>query len=80
MGSNAHLLPDYASVEMQENPALRGKRIAVCGSKEDRHGIVLTANYPAQRMGVNTGQAIRQAQQCCRHLTIVPAAHRQDDG
>lgn len=31
----------YASVEMQENPQLRGKRIAVCGSKEDRHGIVL---------------------------------------
>ena len=48
----------YASVEMQENPTLRGKRIAVCGSKEDRHGIVLTASYPAKRMGVKTGMAI----------------------
>ena len=72
MGSNAHLLPDYASVEMQENPQLRGKRIAVCGSKEDRHGIVLTASYPAKWMGVKTGMAIWQAQQCCRDLIIVP--------
>ena len=51
----------YASVEMQENPALRGKQIAVCGSKEDRHGIVLTASYPAKHMGVKTGMAIWQA-------------------
>ncbi|MBE5774039.1 MAG: hypothetical protein E7337_08905 [Clostridiales bacterium] len=42
----------YASVEMNENPSLRGKAIAVCGSTEDRHGIVLTASYPAKRMGV----------------------------
>ena len=32
----------YASVEMNENPALKGKAVAVCGSTEDRHGIVLT--------------------------------------
>ena len=62
----------YASVEMQENPALRGKRIAVCGSKEDRHGIVLTASYPAKHMGVKTGMAIWEAQQHCRDLIIVP--------
>ena len=62
----------YASVEMQENPQLRGKRIAVCGSKEDRHGIVLTASYPAKWMGVKTGMAIWQARQCCRDLIIVP--------
>ena len=31
----------YASVEMALNPELRGKAIAVCGSIEDRHGIVL---------------------------------------
>ena len=58
----------YSSVEMQENPTLRGKRIAVCGSKEDRHGIVLTAGYQAKRMGVKTGMAIWEAQRCCRDL------------
>ena len=67
----------YASVEMQENPTLRGKRIAVCGSKEDRHGIVLTASYPAKRMGVKTGMAIWEAQKCCRDLIIVPPHYRE---
>ena len=28
---------------------LRGKKVAVCGSTENRHGIVLTASYPAKR-------------------------------
>ena len=65
----------YSSVEMQENPTLRGKRIAVCGSKEDRHGIVLTASYPAKRMGVKTGMAIWRRKNAaatsssCRHTT-----------
>ena len=30
----------YASVEINENPRLRDKAIAVCGSTENRHGIV----------------------------------------
>ena len=62
----------YASVEMQENPQYRGKAIAVCGDPEARHGIVLTASYPAKRMGVKTGMAIWQAKQCCRDLLVVP--------
>lgn len=62
----------YASVEMNENPWLRGKAIAVCGSTEDRHGIVLTASYPAKRMGVKTGAANWQARQCCPGLICVP--------
>ena len=62
----------YASVEMQEEPSLRGKPIAVCGDPEARHGIVLTASYPAKRMGVRTGMAIWQAKQCCRDLIVVP--------
>ena len=48
----------YASVEMQEHPELRGKSIAVCGDPEARHGIVLTASYPAKRMGVKTAMPI----------------------
>lgn len=62
----------YASVEMNEHPELRGKPIAVCGSTENRHGIVLTASYPAKRMGVKTAMANWQAKQACPNLICVP--------
>ena len=65
----------YASVEMQEHPELRGKSIAVCGDPEARHGIVLTASYPAKRMGVKTGMPIWEAKQHCRDLIVVPASY-----
>ena len=41
----------YASVEMMLNPALRGKAVAVCGSTEDRHGIVLAKSELAKKPG-----------------------------
>ena len=61
----------YASVEMNEHPDLRGKQVAVCGSTENRHGIVLTASYPAKRAGVKTGMANWQAKQACPGLIMV---------
>ena len=61
----------YASVEMNEHPELRGKAIAVCGSTENRHGIVLTASYPAKRRGVKTGMANWEARQACPGLICV---------
>lgn len=63
----------YASVEMAYNPKLQGKPIAVCGDPERRNGIVLTASYPAKRMGVKTGMALWEAQQHCRDIIFVPA-------
>ena len=62
----------YASVEQQRRPELRGKPVAVCGSQENRHGIVLTASYPAKRWGVKTGMAIWQAKQRCPDLVVLP--------
>lgn len=62
----------FASVECMLNPELRGFPVAVCGSKEERHGIVLAKNMPAKAAGVKTGEAIWQAQQKCRGLVIVP--------
>ena len=62
----------YASVEMCENPALRGKKVAVCGSEADRHGIVLTASYPAKRCGVKTAMSCREALERCPDLICVP--------
>lgn len=61
----------YASVEMQEHPELRGLPVAVCGDPDARHGIVLTASYPAKKKGVKTGMAIWQAKQLCRELIVV---------
>ena len=62
----------YASVEQQRHPELRDKPVAVCGSQEERHGIVLTASYPAKRHGVKTGMAVWQAKQHCPDLIILP--------
>ena len=47
----------YASVEMLLNPTLQGKAVAVCGSEEDRHGIVLAKSELAKKAGVKTVQA-----------------------
>lgn len=40
----------YASVECLYTPSLRGKPMAVCGSVDDRHGIVLAKSEAAKRM------------------------------
>ena len=44
----------YASVERRLNPELAGKPVAVCGSKEERRGIVLAKCEIAKRFGVKT--------------------------
>lgn len=62
----------YASVECMLNPELKGKYIAVCGNKADRHGIVLAKNQPAKLKGVSTGEPIWKAMQKCPELVIVP--------
>ena len=67
----------YAAVETQRRPELRGRPVAVCGSQENRHGIVLTANYVAKPMGVKTGMAVWQAKQCCPDLVVLPPDMRE---
>lgn len=62
----------YASVEMVLDPSLRGKAVAVCGSTDDRHGIVLAKSEKAKKAGVKTGMANWQAKELCHDLIIVP--------
>ncbi len=61
----------FASIEAVLDPSLKGLPIAVCGSKEDRHGIVLAKSEEAKRYGVATAEAIWQAQKKCPQLVIV---------
>jgi len=67
----------YASVEMMLNPSLRGKALAVCGSTEDRHGIVLAKSELAKKTGVKTGMLNWEARKCCPGLVIVPPRYGQ---
>ena len=67
----------YASVEIMLNPALRGKAVAVCGSTEDRHGIVLAQSELAKKAGVKTGMVNWEARQRCPDLITVPPQYDQ---
>ncbi len=61
----------YASVECVKNPQLKGKCVAVCGSEDDRHGIVLAKSQTAKICGVKTGDTIIEARRKCGSLVVV---------
>lgn len=67
----------YASIAIQENPSLRGKPVAVCGSTEKRSGIVLAANRIAKQAGVKTAMTNRDALANCPNLEMVPPDYYQ---
>ena len=62
----------YASVECMLNPQLKGKPVAVGGSEENRHGIILAKSEEAKKYGIKTGEALWQARKKCKDLIIVP--------
>lgn len=67
----------YASVEMMLDPSLRGKPVAVCGSTENRHGIVLAKSELAKKAGVKTGMVNWEARQRCPNLIMVKPQYDQ---
>lgn len=67
----------YASVEMMLDPSLRGKAVAVCGSTENRHGIVLAKSELAKKAGVKTGMVNWEARQRCPDLIMVKPQYEQ---
>lgn len=67
----------YASVEMMLDPGLRGKAVAVCGSTEDRHGIVLAKSDLAKKAGIKTGMVNWEARQLCKDLIVIPPHYDQ---
>lgn len=67
----------YASVEIMLNPSLRGKAVAVCGSTEDRHGIVLAKSELAKKMGIKTGMVNWQVKKLCPNIIMLPPRYEQ---
>ena len=67
----------YAAVETMLNPDLKDKAVAVCGSTEERHGIVLAKSYPAKLKGVRTGMVNWEARRLCPEIIFVPPHYDQ---
>src|SRR5881396_587597 len=66
----------YASVEQRDNPALRGKPLAV-GGQPTRRGVVAAASYEARIFGVRSAMSMARAVRLCPALVIVPPDFRR---
>ncbi|MDU0342075.1 DNA polymerase IV [Bosea rubneri] len=59
----------YASVEQRDHPELRGRPIAVGGSRE--RGVVAAASYESRRFGVHSAMPSVTAKRLCPELIFV---------
>lgn len=61
----------FASSEIVDKPELISQPVAVCGSVELRHGIVLARSQIAKNYGVRTGEAVWEAKKKCPALVVI---------
>lgn len=61
----------YASVEEKYNPELRGKPLAIAGTVKTRHGIIVTSNYEARKLGVKTTMRVGDARKICPNIKFL---------
>ncbi len=69
----------YASVECAERPDLDGVPVAIAGSPEKRHGVVLAKNQLAKKYGVRTGDTVREAQTKAPGIVFLPPRFEKYD-
>ncbi len=60
----------YPSVEVLDNPQLKGKPVIVGGSR--RRGVVSSASYEARKYGVHSAQPMATAMRLCPNGIVMP--------
>jgi DNA polymerase-4 len=63
----------FISVEQRDEPSLRGKPAAVCGSLS--RSVVTSATYEARPFGIRAGMPTQEAKRRCPHLILVEGNH-----
>lgn len=67
----------YAGVELLKYPELREKPVAVAGSADERHGIILAKNEAAKKFKIQTAETVWQAKRKCKDLILLPPHHKE---
>jgi DNA polymerase-4 len=63
----------FISVEQRDDPSLRGKPAAVCGSLS--RSVVTSATYEARPYGIRAGMSTQEAKRRCPQLILVEGNH-----
>ncbi|PIJ41626.1 DNA polymerase IV, partial [Leucobacter sp. OLES1] len=63
----------FVSVELLEQPALRGLPTAV--AFDTARSVVSSASYEARRFGVRSAMPVGRAKQLCPQLILIPPVH-----
>ena len=63
----------FVEVERLDDPALRGRPVAVGGAGP--RGVVASASYEARAFGVRSAQPTAVARRLCPQLVVVPSSH-----
>lgn len=63
----------FISVEQRDNPSLKGKPAAVCGSLS--RSVITSANYEARPYGIRAGMPVQEAKRLCPQLILVEGNH-----
>jgi DNA polymerase IV len=65
----------FVSVEVLNNPSLKGKAVVVGGHSE--RGVVTAASYEARKFGVHSAMPMRKAIKLCPHAIVVGGTYSE---